>query len=158
MKGGAKLTGFDKAHARLRHETGKMKNASLKGLRLAAMHIRKDMEVTPPLIPVDENNLRSSWFIVSAQGAVVPGGKFSGADSGKMQSDHSMVVAQAQAIAATENKPVVVMGFSANYALFVHESIGKTFQRPGAGAQFFAAALNRNKDAILKILSQNMQL
>lgn len=50
--------------------------------------------------------------------------------------------------------PVVNLGFSANYAWYVHEMVGANFQRPGAGAKFFEAALKRNKAQILKIVAR----
>lgn len=50
--------------------------------------------------------------------------------------------------------PVVRLGFSANYAWFVHEMVGANFQRPGAGAKFLEAALKRNKDTILKTIAR----
>lgn len=60
----------------------------------------------------------------------------------------------------------VVLGFTANYALWVHEMVdadftsvrtrrGKEYKpREGAGAKFMEAALNRNHDKILEIIHQ----
>jgi len=99
---------------------------SLPGMLEAAAHIRYDMDKTPPLIPIDEGNLRGSWF--------------------------------ASPIMDVKTKaPGVVMGFSANYAVFVHEMVGANFSRPGSGARFFYAALKRNQKKILKIMQNNMK-
>lgn len=65
--------------------------------------------------------------------------------------------------------PGLVMGFSANYAIFVHEmmdtatfgagSVGHVnWSRPGSGPKFFEDALRRNKDVILKIIAKNVTI
>jgi len=54
--------------------------------------------------------------------------------------------------------PAVICGFSANYAVFVHEMIGAAFQRPGAGPKFFQSALRRNQDKILQIIWENAKV
>lgn len=54
--------------------------------------------------------------------------------------------------------PAVICGFSANYAVFVHEMIGAAFQRPGAGPKFFQSALRRNHDKILQIIWENAKV
>lgn len=55
-------------------------------------------------------------------------------------------------------KPAVICGFGANYAVYVHENIGATFQRPGAGAMFFSASLNRNHKRILEIIREEAKI
>jgi hypothetical protein len=57
-----------------------------------------------------------------------------------------------------KGKPAVICGFGANYAVFVHENIGAHFQRPGAGAMFFSAALNRNHRRILVIIREEAKI
>lgn len=57
----------------------------------------------------------------------------------------------------------LIMGFSANYAVFVHEMIGDAgkkinWNRPGSGAKFFEASLKRNTNNILKILAKNTKI
>lgn len=52
------------------------------------------------------------------------------------------------------NRPTILLGFTAGYAVWVHENIGAHFQRPGAGAKFFEAALLRNQHKILEIIQQ----
>jgi len=50
--------------------------------------------------------------------------------------------------------PVVVMGFSAEYAVYVHENMepAVNWGRPGSGPKFFEAAFKRNKQAMLKLI------
>lgn len=46
----------------------------------------------------------------------------------------------------------VVLGFTANYALWVHEMVDAHFKGDGTGAKFLEAALNRNHDIILEYI------
>ena len=54
--------------------------------------------------------------------------------------------------------PVLFLGFSANYALAIHEKYGANFQRPGAGAGFFVASLKRNKKKVLNEIKKNAKV
>ncbi len=60
--------------------------------------------------------------------------------------------------------PFIRLGFSANYATYVHEMLGtKTggkvnWKRPGSGPKFFQAALYRNKKAILDIIREEARI
>lgn len=61
----------------------------------------------------------------------------------------------------TEGKKYgLLMGFSANYALWVHEMIdpGIKWSKEGSGPKFFEKSLNRNHDTILQILADNMKV
>ena len=80
-------------------------------------------------------------------------------------------------------RPILIMGFSANYAFYVHEMVDADFQTPrwryrpeaaargprggrriwvipreGAGAKFLEAALNRNHQEILRIIRREAQI
>ena len=59
----------------------------------------------------------------------------------------------------------VKMGFTANYAIYVHEMIGPTkigkkidWSRPGSGPKFFEAAVKRNFKAIMDIIRKTVEL
>lgn len=49
---------------------------------------------------------------------------------------------------------VARFGFTANYAIPVHEVMGRSFKRPGAGPRFFYAAIRRNQQKILDIIAE----
>jgi hypothetical protein len=119
------LKGLEEVVRNLNREIKAIEGRSLKGLIRAAIIVRRDMDATPPLVPIDTGNLRASWF-------VNPGHK--------------------------GNNPFVTLGFSANYAVWVHELIGAKFQRPGAGAKFFQAALRRNKDKIIGVIAEEAKI
>jgi hypothetical protein len=61
-------------------------------------------------------------------------------------------------LASGLSKPLIQAGFSANYAMWVHENMEAKFQRPGAGPKFFEAALNRNHKAILEAIRGEIKL
>lgn len=117
------LKGINRVLNRLNAELIKIRGKSLQGLILAADIIRRDMDKTPPLIPVDFGNLRSSWF-----------------------REPSIL------------ELAVRCGFTANYAVYVHEMMGANFKRPGAGPKFFQSALRRNKEKILAIIAANARV
>lgn len=54
----------------------------------------------------------------------------------------------------------VTFGFSANYALWVHEMIGPNvkWSKPGSGPKFLESAINRNHDTIFQILQDNLKI
>lgn len=119
-----KLHGIQEVNARLDRAIDGIKNRSRRGLLNAAILIQRDMDKTPPLVPVDVRNLQQSWFATSMYYI---------------------------------GNPVVVLGFTANYAAWVHELTddkakgGKVnWSRPGSGPKFFEKALERNHAAILK--------
>lgn len=120
------IKGLEKVKANLQRELKKIQGQTIVGLLEAAAFIRRDMEETPPLIPLDTGNLRASWFTIPTK---------------------------------VNGLPVVLIGFEANYAVFVHEMVdrgaGINWSRPGSGPKFFEAALFRNKDKILEIIASN---
>lgn len=69
-----------------------------------------------------------------------------------------------QLIKQSNGEPVGMMGFTANYAIFVHEmtdeNTGKkiNWKRPRSGAKFFEKALYRNKEKILQIMRDNAKI
>lgn len=55
------VTGFAEVMSNLNKAISQIEKKSVEGLMEAAVLLRKDMDERPPLIPVDTNNLRSSW-------------------------------------------------------------------------------------------------
>ncbi|KKL57639.1 hypothetical protein LCGC14_2233400 [marine sediment metagenome] len=111
----------------------------VQGMRNAAGFIRRDMEITPPLVPLDIGNLRASWFIESTRQLGV------------------------------KNRVGVSFGFSANYAVYVHERMEGApwgegivgdinWSRPGSGPKFLEAAIKRNVFKILLIIRKKMTI
>lgn len=119
------VRGFDKLMQNLNKEVGEIENRTAKGILTAIAHVRRDMDKTPPLIPVDTGNLRSSWTVTTSKVGTAFEARF---------------------------------GFTANYAIYVHEIMGRKFNRPGAGPRFFYAALRRNQSTILEIIAQEASI
>jgi hypothetical protein len=139
---GEEVKGFENAMRNLNKEIKAIQERTMFGLIDASILIRRDMDETPPLIPVDTGNLRASWFWDTFRNDKIFG---------------------------------LIMGFSSNYALWVHEMVGADFSSPrwrykkgkkrywytprqGAGAKFLEAAIKRNKDKILEIIRKNAQI
>jgi hypothetical protein len=62
MKVNASLKGTEEVRRNLVRVMGRKRVASMAGLIKAAAFIRRDMDMTPPLIPVDTGVLRASWY------------------------------------------------------------------------------------------------
>ena len=128
MKKAFELEGIKEVSNQLNKELDKITIRTSKGMLLAAILIRRDMDKTEPKIPVDTGNLRASWFTDPIR---------------------------------TSKGPALLMGFTANYAAWVHEMGEKkdgtdiNWNRPGSGAKFLEAALYRNKDEIINIIRDN---
>ncbi len=114
--------------------------SGVQGMRNAAGFIRRDMEITPPKVPVDIGNLRASWFIESTR-----------------------------QVSQGKNRVGVSFGFSANYAVYVHERMEGApwgdgvvgdinWSRPGSGAKFLESAIKRNVFKILLIIRKKMTI
>ena len=78
-----------------------------------------------------------------------------------MKAQHSTMVGAAKAAVNSLAKkgPIVVMGYSANYALFVHE-MGQTYpgvnwSRPGSGGKWLEAAFKSNRNKIIETVKKN---
>ncbi len=154
-------------------EIKNLKKANAKGLVHAAYHIRRETESVYPATPVDLGNLRASWFTVSSYGGIEPdplglSGTFKNRIGKKMQfkaselkAQHKAIVGAAQAEARSKRgEPLVIFGYTANYALYVHEGIGFEFteRTPPAGYQWLQRAMERNKKEIVKIVEHFSQI
>jgi len=158
---GTGIQGLDLVVARLNTEIKQIEGATNKGLIMAAAHVRRDMEKTQPLTPVDLGNLRASWFVASASGLAAGTGlkQFKGPKAAELAAKHSSNTAQARSdLPRSKTKIGIIMGYTANYAWYVHEMIGKKFKKAGSGPKWFEAALGRNKKKILQIIGDNVKI
>jgi len=54
---------------------------------------------------------------------------------------------------------VIIFGYSANYALYVHERLGPTnWSRKNSGAKWFEYAIKRNADRIFHLISKGAKI
>jgi len=170
--------GFEEIMENLQLEVKKIEGASIQGLIKAAAMIREDTEKSSPSTPVDLGNLRSSWFVTTAK-KVIPSDKFStgfknvtikegskgsqkiSTTAARMATDHVAAVAENKArcvSAAAVGRIMLVMGYSAHYAVYVHENVDAKFKRkdPPAGAKWFQEAVYRNRDKVLDVIRKNV--
>ena len=57
-----KVKGLDKIGKNLNKKVNEYEKTSMAGLIKAVIYIRREMDLTPPLIPIDFGNLRGSFF------------------------------------------------------------------------------------------------
>lgn len=150
-----KIVGMDKVIKNLNKEVNAMKGKTVQGLIAGALYIRLDMGKISPLVPVDLRNLDHSWFITAAVPvtAETGAGRFQGNDAGQLGADHATAKSQAKAVVSASRQPLVVMGFSANYAAKVHET-ERAYKRPGAGAKFLQSAIDRNTMKVKELIAK----
>lgn len=171
------LSGLDKVIAKLNTEVSKIEQRTLKGLIRAAIIVRRDMDKVSPKIPVDKGNLRQSFFIISSEGKTEMGTSpgFVGEKPWTMYKAHKKTV-MGLADLISPSGPFVQLGFSANYAIEVHEKVGRSgmakrglshmrsgvgdinWSRPGSGPKFLENALDRNILDILYMIGKEAKI
>jgi hypothetical protein len=135
MASGSKIKGLNQVIRNLNRRIDTIPGKTLKGIIRGVAHIRRDMDKTAPLIPVDKGNLRASFFVVTSDGVTTQGanpnfkqiGKkttFTARQMARLETVHAGTIAEMTAKAkalGTSKGPFVVFGFGAYYALYVHE-------------------------------------
>ena len=113
----AGLLGIDKVISNLSKAIEKIEGGTQAGVLTAALHERGEAQ---KLTPVDEGNLKNSAYVVS--GSVTrQDASFKGDDSQKLAAGHNTSVSGSKSKVTTAKMPMAIIGFSAFYAVFVHE-------------------------------------
>lgn len=149
------IKGLQQVVKNLNRQVRRIEGRTLAGLIDANIIIRRDMENSYPRIPVDTGNLRASYFCVTSKGRAEDGGTpvFKGMGSARMSSQHENVLSKARASASIMRDPAIIIGFTANYALPVHERFGTVnWNRPNSGPKFLEKALKNNEREILNAI------
>lgn len=121
----ASIEGFDQVIKNFNILVLAMGENSRKGLIKSSVFIYRDMLTNSPTIPEEFGPLRASWHTFPLYDGTIGDRKYG-----------------------------LRMGFSANYALWVHEMYGAVnWTEPGSGPGFFIKSLNRNHDTILQIIA-----
>jgi hypothetical protein len=162
-----RIEGFEEVMNNLNKEIIAIEQRTVKGLVKSLAYIRNDTEKTPYITPLDYGNLSSSWFIVTAS-SVQPTDRFSTGFKNNPERKisvstftgwHSSTIAEAQTIVKekSQGKTKFVMGgYSANYALWVHENMeAKNWSRPLSGPKWLEASFKRSTPKILEIIKEN---
>lgn len=128
---GASIRGFDQVMKNLNVEILAITNNSRKGLIKVAKHLRREMEDPSKgkVTPKDVPNLINTWETFPIYDGPIGDRKYG-----------------------------LRMGYSANYALWVHEMYGAVnWTREGSGAGWFKDAIDRNHDEILQTIADNVK-
>lgn len=144
----------------LNREVRKIEDRTVEGMKEGAKIVMESTEETPPLNPVDTGNLRRSRFIVSSDGKIVMGKSptfvnASGRDAQYMTSHHNRALMKYRMAAESRNQHTVIMGYTAHYAVVVHEDFDLDFKRPGAGNKFLSASLKRNRQEVIDAIKRH---
>ena len=149
MAKGFHIKGMNKFMKNLNKEIRGIKNRTHAGLVNAAIIIQRKAE---PGTPLDLGNLRASWFTASITGSKSEP-KFKSDKTGELASGHLQVLNKAKMQVEGANilgRPMLVFGYTANYAAFVHENVGAKFKRPTAHARWLFKALQDSRKEILE--------
>jgi hypothetical protein len=155
-KGPTGFMGLEKLMANLSKEIKGIKGRTMKGYIEVAILIRRSVETSAPVVPVDWGNLRNSWFTTT--GKAESSGSFKGPKSGELSTRHDTVKSKYGTEAEKDSEPMMILGFSANYASFVHENMEAHYRRPGSGPKFLENSIEHNKQKILYLLKKNAEI
>jgi len=137
-------------------EVQKMRGRTIQGLIKAGIVLWRAAE---PHTPVDTSNLNHSWFIVSMKGTnkESKNNSFTGEKAGQRQQEYEAVTAQAEQEVgsfSTKKRPFIIFGYTANYAVFVHENVDANFKRHGARARWLYKAMRDKEEKMLEIIAE----
>jgi len=143
-------------------EIKKIEGRTMKGLIRAAIPVRRDAVKAAPIVT---GNLRASVFTITSKGRTQAGSNpnFKGKEADKMAEHHQSILSEEKSIVGGAKRDTVEIGFSAVYALKVHENryAGKTGM-PGAskkgGWKFLENALKNNQALILKRIQEEARI
>ncbi len=154
------IKGLKEIEANLNKYLKSTETKMIAGMVTAAIMVRRDTEKVSPKTPVDTGNLRSSFAIVTSFNTTPDGAspKFKGDGKDEAAGVHAEFLTSAKAETKKQRYPNVVLGFSANYALMVHEKTDAKFQRPGAGAKFFETHLKNNAQKIKELIGGSIKI
>jgi len=152
----ARLFGVREVKAALNAKLLAIKGGTMKGLLIAATHIKEDMEVTPPVIPVDTGALRAAFKIIpkSAYRTTKAGVQVDAVELGWPDTQILKKIKD-------KNGKVISSKMVDNYAAYVHEMTSPPYgdinwSRPNSGPKFFEYALKRNAPVIVQIIKQTI--
>ena len=165
------VVGLEECTINLNKQIAKIRNGSERGLVMASGYIRNDTEKNPYITPLDYGNLRSSWFTATHLGArpadgwnksfVDAANSVKKVKAARMSADHAAGKAEkvSEVKALTKrNFKVIIIGYTAFYAVYVHENYGAVFKRPDSGPGWFGDSLKRSTGAIVTIIATQAKI
>lgn len=169
----SRLIGLHQVLRELNRGAQEYRKNTRKGVYRASIPIRRK---AVRLAPVVTGNLRNSAYTILSWAGVEHGSSatFSGENATEMGSDHQSVLSQRSAAIQGVSEPTAEIGFTALYAVMVHENpragqtggespSGVPYPRTKTGRptwsekgqwKFLEQAIKDNKDQVLQILAQ----
>ena len=162
-----RVEGLDKALTQLNEAVRKIRFRTKQGMIKAGLYIQRQSQ---KLTPIDTGNLKASAFTVWGGGGRASA-HFSGKDAAAMSMDHATAVAEERAAMPGglmgDLSPSVSVGYSAAYAVYVHEDLeashvktvkdkgkkGATMQMAVGEAKFLEKAVVNNLPEIIALIT-----
>ena len=174
------VLGLEEVIKNLNAKIQKIQERTASGLLRAAIQVRRAAQIKTPVVT---GNLRASAYVISAGGqvAVGQGTQFPFDPQGKLKERHREEIRTVQEVLRQRSKetPIVAVGYSAVYALVVHENPNagragydpsKTTYKRGANMgklkpayrqhsrvgewKFLQSALSENENRILAVIRE----
>ncbi len=146
----------------LAKEIKKIEGKTMKGLIRAAIPVVGEAVEGAPMVT---GNLRASKYVITSRGKVEQGRnpEFKGKQAAKMARAHSRTLSDRRSVVGQATKSTVEIGFSAEYALKVHENrrAGKTGMLGASEVghwKFLEWALRDNQKRILSIIREEARI
>lgn len=157
---GKRIKGIEELERNINKVLKEIEGKTLKGLIRAGSYILRETEQHYPKTPVDLGNLRASRFMVTSEDTSIAvagmNPNFKGKIAPRMENDHANIKAALGNIARAQKEPTVILGFSARYAMAVHEKINANvnWQRKASGPKFFERAIDRSVDNVRELVAK----
>lgn len=157
MSGSVRVLGLEKVLSNLNKALTESKKTTKKGLIRAGFFIQRGSQQR---CPVDTSNLKNSAYTAWGEGSAsnpdfrtsgVSGKTVSPAEVAQMSANHEAEITKRKA--AVQGKLAVYVGYSAAYALFVHEDLAANHPN-GGEAKFLESAIQDNQAQIIRIATE----
>ena len=154
-----KVTGIAEMKKQIKAQKDAMRSNVLAGMLEAAVLVRRDMEKSAPLTPVDLGNLRSSFYITTVLGSKQTGKGYKGEKGKEVAASTELAKIKAETEVKSARRLTLIMGYGANYAIWVHEMFqSRDWNRPFSGPKWFESALKKNKAEMLRLIGKKARI
>lgn len=148
-----RFTGADKVLRNLNTEIKKIEGRTQDGLVEAALLIKNR---AGRITPRDTGNLVNSAYVMWPMGKHAPPANFKGEDATKLSGDHDRQITQARNRMNKQKQPSAEIGYTAYYAVYVHE-VDKNY-RGNKTWKFLETALYENAGKIISIIKKRARI
>ena len=145
------LEGLPRVLKNLNKEIAKIEGVAIAGLLEAGLFIKAQ---SGKVIPVEYGNLKGSCYVIASDGSKdnsTP--EFSGPKAAEIAAEYSIEKSKAHTRMKKETMPTAEIGYTASYAIFVHENL-EAEHRIGKQAKFLQNAMENNHNRILSIITK----